>query len=208
MKRSTWRLAAVTAALVAVPTATAAGYETAGKPNTLHISVVSSPAAYVSGGDARVEIAVPGRDRARRRRGDAERSRRHLLLRGRLGGEPPARGRRDRPAARPEHARGEHAQAGEGKTALRRGDADEQPDAGPDLLRPAADAVRLRDRGQRGGDGPAADPARPPRARRRRSSPSSTGTSRTSTSHYDPAAPPPSVVDPSRRRRWTARRCR
>ena len=59
MKRLSWRLAAVTAALVAVPTATAAGYETAGKPNTLHISVVSSPAQYVSGDDARIEIAVP-----------------------------------------------------------------------------------------------------------------------------------------------------
>ena len=59
MKRLTWRLAAATAALVAVPTATAAGYETAAKPNQLHINVVSSPAQYVSGGDARVEIAVP-----------------------------------------------------------------------------------------------------------------------------------------------------
>ena len=59
MKRLTWRLAAALAALVAVPTAAAAGYETAAKPNTLHINVVSSPAQYVSGGDARVEIAVP-----------------------------------------------------------------------------------------------------------------------------------------------------
>ena len=59
MKRTTWRLAAVTAALAAAPAATAAGYETAGKPNTLHINVVSSPPAYVSGGDARIEIAVP-----------------------------------------------------------------------------------------------------------------------------------------------------
>jgi Tannase-like family of unknown function (DUF6351) len=59
MKRLTWRLVAVAAALAAVPTATAAGYETAAKPNTLHISVVSSPAQYVSGGDARIEIAVP-----------------------------------------------------------------------------------------------------------------------------------------------------
>ncbi len=59
MKRMTWRLAAAAAALVAVPTATAAGYETAAKPNQLHINVVSSPAQYVSGGDARVEIAVP-----------------------------------------------------------------------------------------------------------------------------------------------------
>jgi Tannase-like family of unknown function (DUF6351) len=59
MKRLTWRLASIAAALVAVPAATAAGYETEGKPNTLHISVVSSPPQYVSGGDARVEIAVP-----------------------------------------------------------------------------------------------------------------------------------------------------
>ena len=59
MKRSTWRLAAVAAALVTVPAATAAGYETSAKPNALHISVVSSPAQYVSGGDARIEIAVP-----------------------------------------------------------------------------------------------------------------------------------------------------
>ena len=59
MKRLTWRLVAAAAALVAVPTATAAGYETAAKPNQLHINVVSSPAQYVSGGDARVEIAVP-----------------------------------------------------------------------------------------------------------------------------------------------------
>src|SRR6186997_731857 len=59
MKRLTWRLAAAIAALVAVPTAAAAGYETAAKPNTLHINVVSSPAQYVSGGDARVEVAVP-----------------------------------------------------------------------------------------------------------------------------------------------------
>jgi uncharacterized tannase-like protein DUF6351 len=59
MKRSTWRLAAVAAVLVTVPAATAAGYETAAKPNALHISVVSSPAQYVSGGDARIEIAVP-----------------------------------------------------------------------------------------------------------------------------------------------------
>ena len=69
MKRMTWRIAAAFAALVAVPTATAAGYETAAKPNQLHINVVSSPAQYVSGGDARVEIAVPDADRARRRRG-------------------------------------------------------------------------------------------------------------------------------------------
>ena len=81
MKRSTWRLAAVAAALVTVPTATAAGYETAAKPNALHISVVSSPAQYVSGGDARIEIAVPDETRARRRRGHAERKRRHLRLR-------------------------------------------------------------------------------------------------------------------------------
>ena len=59
MKRMTWRLAAVAAALVTVPAATAAGYETSAKPNALHISVVSSPAQYVSGGDARIEIAVP-----------------------------------------------------------------------------------------------------------------------------------------------------
>src|SRR5918994_409908 len=59
MKRSTWRLAAVAAVLVTVPAATAAGYETAGKPDALTISVVSSPAQYVSGGDARIEIAVP-----------------------------------------------------------------------------------------------------------------------------------------------------
>jgi hypothetical protein len=59
MKRFTWRLAAVAAVLAAAPAATAAGYETAGKADTLHISVVSSPAQYVSGGDARIEVAVP-----------------------------------------------------------------------------------------------------------------------------------------------------
>ncbi len=59
MKRLFWPLAAVAAALVAVPAATAAGYERPAKKNALTISVVSSPAAYVSGGDARIEIAVP-----------------------------------------------------------------------------------------------------------------------------------------------------
>jgi hypothetical protein len=59
MKRFTWRLAAVAGVLAAAPAATAAGYETAGKADTLHISVVSSPAQYVSGGDARIEVAVP-----------------------------------------------------------------------------------------------------------------------------------------------------
>ena len=59
MKRTTWRLAAVTAALAAAPAATAAGYETAGKPNTLPSTSSPSPPAYVSGGDAQVEIAVP-----------------------------------------------------------------------------------------------------------------------------------------------------
>ncbi len=58
MKRLTWLVAAL-AALAAAPAATAAGYETAAKPDTLHINVVSSPAAYVSDGDARIEIAVP-----------------------------------------------------------------------------------------------------------------------------------------------------
>ena len=59
MKRMTWRLAAVAAALVAVPAATAAGYETPAKKNALTINVVSSPPQYVSGDDARIEIAVP-----------------------------------------------------------------------------------------------------------------------------------------------------
>ena len=59
MKRTTWRLAVIAAALVAVPTATAAGYETPAKKNALTINVVSSPAQYVSGDDARIEIAVP-----------------------------------------------------------------------------------------------------------------------------------------------------
>src|ERR687897_78865 len=55
MNRFTRRLAAVAAAgaaLAVVPAATAA---TAG----FGLSVVSSPAEYVSGGDARIEVAVP-----------------------------------------------------------------------------------------------------------------------------------------------------
>jgi hypothetical protein len=59
MKRFTWRLAALAAVLVAVPAATAAGGPPAGNQGALAISVVSSPPEYVSGGDARIEVAVP-----------------------------------------------------------------------------------------------------------------------------------------------------
>ena len=55
MNRLTKRLAAVAAAgaaLVVAPAAMASG-------DKIELSVVSSPAAYVSGGDARIEIAVP-----------------------------------------------------------------------------------------------------------------------------------------------------
>ena len=55
MNRLTRRLAAVVAAgaaLVVAPAAMASG-------DKIELSVVSSPAAYVSGGDARIEIAVP-----------------------------------------------------------------------------------------------------------------------------------------------------
>ena len=52
MKRLFWLLAVLAAVLVTAPMATAAN-------DKLEISVVSSPAAYVSGGDARIEVAVP-----------------------------------------------------------------------------------------------------------------------------------------------------
>ena len=52
MKRLFWLLAVLAAVLVTAPMATAAD-------DKLAISVVSSPAAYVSGGDARIEVAVP-----------------------------------------------------------------------------------------------------------------------------------------------------
>ena len=59
MKRLSWPLAALVAVLVTVPAATAAEGPPAGNHGALAISVVSSPAAYVSGGDARIEVAVP-----------------------------------------------------------------------------------------------------------------------------------------------------
>src|SRR5688572_5761037 len=59
MKRLSWPLAALVAVLVTVPAATAAAGPPAGNHGALAISVVSSPAAYVSGGDARIEVAVP-----------------------------------------------------------------------------------------------------------------------------------------------------
>ena len=59
MFRKSWRLAAAAAALVTIPAATAATGLPGGLHGALVISVVSSPAQYVSGGDARVEIAVP-----------------------------------------------------------------------------------------------------------------------------------------------------
>ena len=55
MNRFTRRLAAIAAvgaALVVAPAATAAN-------DALALTVVSSPAQYVSGGDARIEVAVP-----------------------------------------------------------------------------------------------------------------------------------------------------
>src|SRR5687767_3086761 len=55
MNRFTRRLAvvaAVGAALVAAPAALAT-------PDSVELSVVSSPAEYVSGGDARIEVSVP-----------------------------------------------------------------------------------------------------------------------------------------------------
>ena len=64
MKRMTGRLAAaLIAALVVVPTAMADDdhHGSKKKHDELEISVVSSPAKYVSGGDARIEIAVPAK---------------------------------------------------------------------------------------------------------------------------------------------------
>ena len=59
MKRFTLRFAAVAAVLATVPAATAVAGPPAGNHDALAISVVSSPAQYVSGGDARIEVAVP-----------------------------------------------------------------------------------------------------------------------------------------------------
>ena len=56
MKRTTGLVAALLAALVVVPAAAADDAS-----QKLEIAVVSSPAKYVSGDDARIEIAVPGR---------------------------------------------------------------------------------------------------------------------------------------------------
>ena len=62
MKRLTGRLAAaLLAALVIAPAAAATDDHGRKKHDELEISVVSSPAQYVSGGDARIEIAVPDR---------------------------------------------------------------------------------------------------------------------------------------------------
>ena len=62
MKRLTGRLAAaLLAALVIAPAAAATDDHGRKKHDELEISVVSSPAKYVSGGDARIEIAVPDR---------------------------------------------------------------------------------------------------------------------------------------------------
>ena len=63
VKRMTGRLAvALLAALVVVPTAMANDdHGSKKKHDELEISVVSSPAKYVSGGDARIEIAVPAK---------------------------------------------------------------------------------------------------------------------------------------------------
>ena len=55
MNRFTRRLAVVAAAGAALAVAPAA----LATPDSLELSVVSSPAQYVSGGDARIEVAVP-----------------------------------------------------------------------------------------------------------------------------------------------------
>ena len=55
MNRSTRRLAVVAAAAAALAVAPAA----LATPDSLELSVVSSPAQYVSGGDARIEVSVP-----------------------------------------------------------------------------------------------------------------------------------------------------
>ena len=57
MNRLTRRLAAVAAAGVALAAAPSAGAAS----GLLELSIVSSPAQYVSGGDARIEVAVPDR---------------------------------------------------------------------------------------------------------------------------------------------------
>ena len=116
MKPMTGRLAAaLIAALVVVPTAMANDdHGSKKKHDELEISVVSSPAKYVSGGDARIEIAVPDKTASRRRRRDAERRRRHLRLRAGPGATT-ARGRRHRPAARREHGRRQRPRPGHGE---------------------------------------------------------------------------------------------
>jgi hypothetical protein len=65
VKQLTGRLAAaLIAALVVVPTAMADDdHGSKKKHDELEISVVSSPPKYVSGGDARIEIAVPDKTR-------------------------------------------------------------------------------------------------------------------------------------------------
>ena len=161
MKRLSWPLAALAIALVAVPTATAAGYELPAKKNALTISVVSSPAAYVSGGDARIEIAVPEKTAL----GDVDVTLNGADVTSAFGPDPEGNHQLEGVVTGlplgTEHDRRPQPPEGEGEQALRRAEADEQPDPGADLLRPAAGAVRVRDGGQRRRVRPAADPAVP-----------------------------------------------
>ena len=146
------RLAGVTAAAVAaVVLAPAAGGGGLPVPTTkaLGISVVSSPPEYVSGGDARVEVAVPAAHRARRRARDAERRRRDVRLRAGPRGQPPARGRRHRSAARAEHARRDDRRASARPNRVELQLVNHSLD-GADVLGAAAAGLPVRDRRERG----------------------------------------------------------
>ena len=159
MKRTTWRLAVIAAALVAVPTATAAGYETPAKKNALTINVVSSPAQYVSGDDARIEIAVPDKTPL----GDVDVTLNGSDVTSAFGPDPEGNHQLEGvvtglPLGQSTIVASSHKKS-KGNKYYDELEADEQPDSGPDLLRPAPAGVRLCDPGQRGRDGPAADPA-------------------------------------------------
>ena len=186
MNRLTRRLAAVAAAgaaLVVAPAAMASG-------DKIELSVVSSPAAVRLGRRRADRDRGTRRNVVRRGRRDAERRRRPLRLRAGSRREPPARRRPDRPAARREPADRE---GREGQFASRQAQARQQPDPGPDLLRPAPGAVRLRDDEQRRpGWGCRRSRSRRP-ARRRPSCRTSIARPRTRTTWlpYDPASPPP-----------------
>ena len=89
-----------------------------------------------------------GRNAAVGRSGDARRRRRHLGVRAGSRGEPPARGRRRRPAARSERARGERSGAWEGEAEPRPGHAREsraERRAG-DVLRAVAGRLQVHGR--------------------------------------------------------------